>query len=389
MRRRVLAPLLERLEQLGAAPRAAFAHFPADGRTAHALIEKACARLRPAAAASTPPGVIVLDRRMREVYRIAEKAASRDINVLILGETGVGKEMLAETDPPQLAARGQAVPLPELRGAPRDACCESELFGHERGAFTGAKTAQARPARDRRDGGTVFLDEIGEMPPSMQAKLLRVHRDASRSLRVGGVRAQPIDVRFIAATNRDLDAGDPRQALPLATSTTASTGSRWRSRRCASGAGESARWPRRSWPQLAGGDARARRALQRRGGRGCSSPRLGRQRPRAAQRRWSGRCSCATGTRSSPSTFRWRRSSGAAVPARAEAVAEIAGATREDSAGGSSTGEASAERDRIVEALRVEGGNQTRAARRLGMSRSTLILRLDDLGIARPQKRRS
>jgi len=198
---RALDPLLRKLNELGAAPHAAFAHFPVDGRTAYALIERACARLRPAPVGSAPPGVIVRDRRMREVYRLAEKAAGRDINVLILGETGVGKEILAQTI--HRASKRAERPFLSLNcGGVSETLRESELFGYERGAFTDAKVAKPG-LLEMAEGGTVFLDEIGEMSPSIQAMLLRAI-DTKQIMRVGGVRPKAIDVRFVAATNRDL-----------------------------------------------------------------------------------------------------------------------------------------------------------------------------------------
>ena len=198
---RLLEPLLQKLRELGAAPRASFAHFPADGRTAHALIEKACAGVRPPVVSAAPPGEIVLDARMREVYRLAEKAAGRDINVLILGETGVGKEILAETI--HRASRRAAQPFLCLNcGALSESLRESELFGYERGAFTDAKAAKPG-LLEMAGGGTVFLDEIGEMAPTMQAMLLRAI-ETKQVMRIGGIQPKSIDVRFISATHRDL-----------------------------------------------------------------------------------------------------------------------------------------------------------------------------------------
>jgi hypothetical protein len=130
---------------------------------------------------------------------------------VILGETGVGKEVLARAihDASPRAAR----PFVSLNcAALSETLLESELFGHERGAFTGAAQAQGGPARDGA-GGTVFLDEVGELSLALQAKLLRVI-EARELVRVGGVRPRKIDVRFLAATNRDIEAGRRARRLP-------------------------------------------------------------------------------------------------------------------------------------------------------------------------------
>jgi transcriptional regulator with PAS, ATPase and Fis domain len=140
---------------------------------------------------------------MQELRRLVARVAPAMINVLLLGETGVGKEVLA-------AAIHRASPRndqPFLRlncAALSETLLESELFGHERGAFTGA-VASKQGLLETADGGTVFLDEIGELPLSIQAKLLRVIEERV-VLSVGAVKPKVIDVRFIAATNRDLDA---------------------------------------------------------------------------------------------------------------------------------------------------------------------------------------
>src|SRR6185312_14667151 len=122
------------------------------------------------------------------------------INALILGETGVGKEMLAETLHRLSRREGRFVCINCAAIAP--ALIESELFGHEKGAFTGA--AQGREGLlEAAAGGTVFLDEVGELPLEAQAKLLRAI-ERREIIRVGATRPLALDVRFVAATNRDL-----------------------------------------------------------------------------------------------------------------------------------------------------------------------------------------
>jgi len=129
--------------------------------------------------------------------------ARSTITVLILGETGAGKEVTAETIH-RLSTRAER-PLVKLNcAALPESLLESELFGHERGAFTGAVQPKAG-LLESADGGTVLLDEIGELTLATQAKLLRV-LDTGEVMRIGSLRPREIDVRFLAATNRDLDA---------------------------------------------------------------------------------------------------------------------------------------------------------------------------------------
>jgi DNA-binding NtrC family response regulator len=139
---------------------------------------------------------------MLAIERLVERIAPSTISVLILGETGAGKEVLAgrihQASP---RARGPFVGL--NCAALSESLLESELFGHERGAFTGA--IAAKPGLlESAEGGTAFLDEIGELPLAMQVKLLRVLEER-KVTRVGSVKPRAIDVRFIAATNRDLE----------------------------------------------------------------------------------------------------------------------------------------------------------------------------------------
>jgi transcriptional regulator with GAF, ATPase, and Fis domain len=138
---------------------------------------------------------------MRQLYAVLERVASTDVPVLIEGETGTGKELVAEAVH-QLGPR-KAHPLIKINcAALPPSLAESELFGHEKGAFTGAQ-AQRKGRFELADGGTLFLDEVGELSQELQAKLLRVLQDGTFQ-RVGGDRTQRVDVRVIAATNRTL-----------------------------------------------------------------------------------------------------------------------------------------------------------------------------------------
>ncbi|HUJ60443.1 MAG TPA: sigma 54-interacting transcriptional regulator [Kofleriaceae bacterium] len=158
----------------------------------------------PAAVGAVPPGLQpMLSAAMRALYQLVDRVAVGTISVLILGETGVGKEVLAEA----IHRRSTRAAAPLLRlncAALTDTLLESELFGHEKGAFTGA-AASKQGLLESAHGGTVFLDEIGELPLPTQVKLLRV-LESREVLPVGAVRPRPIDVRFIAATHRDLEA---------------------------------------------------------------------------------------------------------------------------------------------------------------------------------------
>jgi DNA-binding NtrC family response regulator len=153
--------------------------------------------------AGRDPGIVVCDPTMKKIYAMVERLAQGQINVLLLGETGVGKEVIAEAI--HRASPRRDAPLLRINCASlSEALLESELFGHERGAFTGA--CASKPGLiELADRGTVFLDEVGELSPPLQAKLLRLI-ETRETMRVGGLRARPVDVRFIFATNRDLEA---------------------------------------------------------------------------------------------------------------------------------------------------------------------------------------
>ncbi len=139
---------------------------------------------------------------MREVFRRIEKVATTDISVLITGETGTGKELVArEIHRCSERAKGPFIDI--NCGAIPENLLESELFGHVRGAFTGA-TSTRQGRFQAAQGGTLFLDEIGELPVSLQVKLLRAIQDKTVT-KVGDTRPEPVNIRIVAATNKDLD----------------------------------------------------------------------------------------------------------------------------------------------------------------------------------------
>src|SRR5260370_49712 len=140
---------------------------------------------------------------LRRVLTQVEKVAATDSTVLILGETGTGKELIARAIHNRSTRTGRAFVSVNCAAIPTSLIA-SELFGHEKGAFTGA--IQRRIGRfESADGGTLFLDEIGEWPPETQVALLRVLQERTLE-RLGGLRAVAVDVRVVAATHRDLDA---------------------------------------------------------------------------------------------------------------------------------------------------------------------------------------
>ena len=146
-------------------------------------------------------GIIGKDPKMQVIYKLIEDIAPTDATVLIEGESGTGKELVARAIH-QRSARGEGPFIVINCSAYPATLLESELFGHEKGAFTGA--IRQRAGRfEQADGGTVFLDEIGEIPPSAQIKLLRVLQ-TQKFERLGGEKTIEVDVRILAATNKDL-----------------------------------------------------------------------------------------------------------------------------------------------------------------------------------------
>jgi two-component system, NtrC family, response regulator AtoC len=187
--------------------------FPAHGTTAGVLIARARAAMSharadaigaPPADPATPAGdFVVADPQMERVYELVRKVADHPITVLVCGETGVGKEVIASAiHQTSRRARGPLIRL-NCASLPEN-LLESALFGHEKGAFTGADR-RAHGYFEAAHGGTLFLDEIGEISPALQAKLLRVLEER-RFTRVGGTEPVEVDVRVVCATNRDLEA---------------------------------------------------------------------------------------------------------------------------------------------------------------------------------------
>lgn len=185
----------------------AFEYFPKPfdlDALVSAVREAAARRAEGAGLGPAPAPALPLVGRsapMQDVYRLIARAVQNDLSVLVLGESGTGKELVAEAIH-QLGTR-RAGPFVAVNAAaiPRD-LIESELFGHEKGAFTGA-VAQLAGKFEQADGGTFFLDEIGDMPAEAQTRLLRALQ-SGRIRRIGGREEIRVDTRIIAATNRDL-----------------------------------------------------------------------------------------------------------------------------------------------------------------------------------------
>ena len=174
------------------------------GRAVHVYtLEQQLQRLREAQLNMPLPGIIATDESMVGVCRMVEKVAPTNVTVLIMGESGTGKDLLARAVHERSERRNQRFLAINCAAIP-ESLLESELFGHEKGAFTGA-VKRALGLIESASGGTLFLDEIGDMPLPLQAKLLRFLQGRLIE-RVGGREEIPVDVRVVCATNQDLQA---------------------------------------------------------------------------------------------------------------------------------------------------------------------------------------
>jgi transcriptional regulator with GAF, ATPase, and Fis domain len=344
---------------------------------------------------------IVCDESMIRLFRTLDLVAPSMLNVLILGETGAGKEVVAET----LHARSERArePFVELNcAAVPEMLFESELFGHEKGAFTGA-VERKEGIFESADGGTVFLDEVGEVPQRLQAKLLRV-LETREVQRLGANRGKFVDVRFIAATNRDLKAlvadGRFRQDLYFRLNGVSLTLPPLRKRRAdilplaerflQLAASKRKRGPRvltigkeaarhllfYSWP----GNVRELKNAIERAAVVCQGEALtpedldleevtdvSRKAPLSDPSLFPGPPSDAAWALEPPSSSGLTSappSGGGALAAQVEAF----------------------EKKLILDALEQNAGNQTKAAQLLGVSRRVLLLRLEQYSITRPRK---
>jgi two-component system response regulator AtoC len=219
-----LAQRLAELARVGAVEvRIGVVVLPVHGAHPEELVDRARAALRAARASRaaivaadpretrTPQSdVVVAAPQMRRVYSLVDKVADTPMTVLIMGETGVGKEVVAEALHRRSGRRARPFVRLNCACLP-ETLLESELFGHEKGAFTGADRRKIGYF-EAAQGGTIFLDEIGEIPPNMQAKLLRVLEER-RITRVGGTQEIEVDVRVVCATNRDLEAEVARRGF--------------------------------------------------------------------------------------------------------------------------------------------------------------------------------
>ncbi|HPH65875.1 MAG TPA: sigma 54-interacting transcriptional regulator, partial [Kofleriaceae bacterium] len=207
--------LADAAAQGGATLRAGIATAPLEGASVDAIIDCARAALRtvrspkrvacnPEVTAMPQTSAILVSPVMRNVYSLVERVAESNITVLIIGETGAGKELVAEAIAVNSSSRKDQ-PFVKLNCASLpETLLESELFGHERGSFTGADRRKLG-FFEAANGGTLFLDEIGEFPLNLQAKLLRV-LESKKITRVGGTDEISVDTRVVAATHRDLEA---------------------------------------------------------------------------------------------------------------------------------------------------------------------------------------
>ncbi len=331
-------------------------------------------------------GAVVRDPAMRRLHTEAARVARASINVLLLGETGAGKEVLARAIH-AYSPRAKGPFMGINCAALAEPLLESELFGSEKGAFTGALSRAG--LFEAANGGTVFLDEVGELPLGTQAKLLRVLEERVVT-RLGSTRPRPIDVRFVAATNRDVEE-DSRQGrlrsdlyfrlngvalvIPplrerpldvdgLATSfLMAACRDLERTPPLTFSSAALDLLRRHAWP---GNVRELRNAIERAAVMCTEGEILPEHLP--------------------PSLLAAIRAVGAPAPGpAAPPTSSSSSSTRPDQPSNLQAEMKSLERQKIIEALARCRGNQSEAARLLGMPRRTLVSRLSEMGLTRRQ----
>jgi transcriptional regulator with GAF, ATPase, and Fis domain len=317
---------------------------------------------------------------MRAVYEVIAKVADSPSTVLITGDSGTGKELVAQALHRGSGRRDQPLIKVNCAAIPRD-LVESELFGYEKGAFTGA--VGSKPGRfELADGGTLFLDEIGEIPVEMQVKLMRALQE-SEFERVGGIRTLHVDVRLIAATNRDLKAliadGRFREDLYYRLAVVPIALPPLRERREDIPALVQhfiEKYDRRLGKKVERLDADALDVLMR-----YAWPGNIRELENLMERSVlfaDGPVICADAL---PDSLR-ERPAGAAVPIAAVgplgAIASPSGTSMKEIV---RQAQAELERELIARALEETGGNVTRAAKRLQISRKSLQVKMKELGL--------
>jgi transcriptional regulator with PAS, ATPase and Fis domain len=325
----------------------------------------------PGPAPDEQDGLVIRDDAMLGLHRLIERAALSDITVLLLGETGVGKEVFARRIHALSPRAGHSF-LGLNCAALAGSLLESELFGYERGAFTGA--GQAKPGLlESADEGTVLLDEVGEMPLAVQVKLLRVLEER-QVLRIGGTRPRAIDVRVLSATNRNLEAeveaGSFRRDLFFRLNSITIEIPPLRLR------------PSEIEPL---GRRFATLAAQRLGVRGPEIDPLVWDRLR--NYRWPGNVRQLRNVMERAVVLaRGERITVDMLPADTY-VGPVPSAPAPAGPASDTDAAVAAERQKIVSALEQCAGNQTRAAALLGISRRTLVSRMAEYDLPRPRKR--
>ena len=313
-----------------------------------------------------PSALVVDDPSPATPPALLFTVATSPLTILIRGETGVGKELLAETLHRLSGRRGRLVRL-NCAAFPAE-LLESELFGHERGAFTGA-VAVKKGLLETAAGGTVFLDEVGELPLPLQAKLLRAI-EAREVLRVGGTDPVHVDVRFVAATHRDLPAEVARGAFRLdlyyrlAVLTLTIPPLRDRLERL---------------PVLATDLANGIAARSGGTPRGIGPAAIA----RLQQHDWPGN---VRELRNVLERAVLLAGGGEVTPAHIVLDPPVLTGSTPAAPPPASRGDDDGERQRIIDALQKCAGNQTRAAKLLGISRATLATKLSIHRIPRPLK---